>query len=34
MDKITNANVLAQVQPVISLEGKVNKQSLAILGTL
>ena len=29
MDKINNANVLAQIQPVISLEGKVNKQKLS-----
>ena len=32
MDKITNANVLAQIQPVISLEGKVNKQKLSYFG--
>ena len=34
MGKSTNANILAQIQPVISLEGKVNNKSLAILGTL
>ena len=32
MDKITNANVLAQIQPVISLDGKVNKQKLSYFG--
>ena len=32
MDEITNANVLAQIQPVISLEGKVNKQKLSYFG--
>ena len=32
MDKITNANVLAQIQPVISLEGKVNKPKLSYFG--
>ena len=32
MDKITNANVLAQIQLVISLEGKVNKQKLSYFG--
>ena len=31
-DKITNANVLAQIQPVISLEGEVNKQKLSYFG--
>ena len=32
IDKITNANVLAQIQPVISLKGKVNKQKLSYFG--
>ena len=32
IDKITNANVLAQIQPVISLEAKINKQKLSYFG--
>ena len=32
IDKITNANVLAQIQPVLSLEGKINKQKLSYFG--
>ena len=32
IDKITNANVLAQIQPVISLEGKINNQKLSYFG--